>query len=216
MNTKLYTYLALGDAYTAGVSVSPAESFPYQAVQLLRSRHPAFGAPEILAGRGWTTEELTTRIEKARFLAGYDFVSLQIGVNNQSRGHTTDEFSMHFEALLLHAIRLAGNRTEKVIVLSIPDWSATPYGKGLLASRPDTAAVPARIDEYNRRKQDLCARYEVQFQDVTSALREQRDNAALHSEDGLHPSGVAYRRWAESLVEFMEDNILRDKHLVEN
>jgi lysophospholipase L1-like esterase len=205
---KQYTYLALGDAYTAGISLPPSESFPYQTVQLLRHRHPGFSAPEIIAGRGWATHELLAFIEKTRFLAAYDFVSLQIGSNNQTRGDSTEEFSMYFESLLLHAIRLAGNQTDKVIVLSIPDWSYTPYGVSLLPDRPETAAVSARIDDYNRCKQDLSKHYDVRFLDVTTDLRNQKDDVSLHSEDGLHPSVIAYRKWAQDLSRFMEDSIL--------
>jgi lysophospholipase L1-like esterase len=208
---KQYTYLALGDAYTAGISLPPSESFPYQAVQLLRHRHPAFIAPEIIAGRGWATHELIAFIEKTRFLAAYDFVSLQIGSNNQTRGDSTDEFSLYFESLLLHAIRLAGNRTDKVIVLSIPDWSYTPFGVSLVPDRPEMADVPSHIDDYNRCKQELCKRYEVRFLDVTTDLRNHKNDATQHSEDGLHPSMIAYHKWAQDIFRFIDDSILAER-----
>jgi lysophospholipase L1-like esterase len=208
---KQYTYLALGDAYTAGISIPPSESFPYQAVQLLRHRYPGFIAPEIIAGRGWATHELVAFIGKTRFLSAYDFVSLQIGSNNQTRGDSTEEFSMYFESLLLHAIRLAGNQTNRVIVLSIPDWSFTPYGASLRPDRPEMISVSARIDDYNRCKQELCKHYDVRFLDVTADLRNQKDDASLHSEDGLHPSVLAYRKWAQEIFRFIDDWIIRTR-----
>ena len=204
---KQYTYLALGDAYTAGISIPPSESFPYQAVQLLRHRHPGFGAPEIIAGRGWAAHELAAFIEKTRFLETYDFVSLQIGSNNQTRGDSTEQFSMYFESLLLHAIRLSGDRTDRIIVLSIPDWSYTPFG----ANHHATGVVSGQIDQYNHCKSEICGRYGVRFLDVTTDLRRQKDDVTLLSEDGLHPSIIAYRKWAEDVAKFIEDRLIGEK-----
>jgi lysophospholipase L1-like esterase len=214
---KQYTYLALGDAYTAGISVPSSETFPYQTVQLLRHRHPFFNSPEVIAARGWSTEELVQQIEKTRFLTAYDFVSLQIGVNNQTRGKDADEFAMQFESLLLHAIRLAGSRTERVIVLSIPDWSITPFGIGRSAAGNEPEGlISAQIDEYNKRKEALSSQYQVHFLDVTTDGRANSADGSLHSSDGLHPSAVTYQKWAGKLFGLFDDIIRGDRQLAES
>jgi len=122
MQSLSYTYLALGDSYTIGEMVPLTNSFPYQAVQLLRKEGFDFHAPEIIAKTGWTTDELQVAVNNYQFLKKYDFVSLLIGVNNQYRGRSSDDFAAEFEALLEQAIQLAHNEKGHVVVLSIPDW----------------------------------------------------------------------------------------------
>jgi hypothetical protein len=102
-------FLALGDSYTIGEGVPLHESFPYQVVQLLRREQFLINAPEIVAKTGWTTDELQAALSATRLLPSYEFVSLLIGVNNQYRERTIDEYRHQFETLLKKSIRLSGN-----------------------------------------------------------------------------------------------------------
>ncbi len=129
-NSNQKNYLALGDSYTIGESVPIAESFPYQTVQLLRKAGYFFQAPEIIAKTGWTTDELQQGIKNSRLLPAYDIVSLLVGVNNQYRERSSAEYSADFENLLENAIRFANGKRDRVYVLSIPDWSVTPFAAG--------------------------------------------------------------------------------------
>jgi hypothetical protein len=136
-----YTYLALGDSYTIGESLAVHESFPYQAVQLLRKKGLLFSAPEIIAKTGWTTDELDKALNEVRLLNKYDFVSLLIGVNNQYRGREAMEYKMEFEALLKKAIAFANDKPSHVVVVSIPDYGATPF-----AAEMDRDKITREID----------------------------------------------------------------------
>jgi len=71
-------------------------------------------------------------------------VTLLIGVNNQYQGRSLDEYKEQFTQLLQRAIMLAGNRPAHVIVLSIPDYSVTPFARG-----QNTSAIAAEIDTFN-------------------------------------------------------------------
>lgn len=104
-----YSYLALGDSYTVGEQVRIHESFPYQTVQLLRKNGFSVYAPEIVAVTGYTTDELSTLIDRTKLLPFYDVVSLLIGVNNQYRGRSVENFALEFESLLKKAIAFAGD-----------------------------------------------------------------------------------------------------------
>src|SRR5260221_6722566 len=108
---KIFSYLALGDSYTIGEQVRLSESFPYQAVNLLRKKGLQLYAPEIIAVTGWTTDELDKAIDQTPALEIYDIVTLLIGVNNQYRGRSVAEFSIEFEHLLQRAIQVTGNRS---------------------------------------------------------------------------------------------------------
>src|SRR5882757_985190 len=122
------SYLALGDSYTIGEGVPLYDSYPYQAVQLLRKTGKSFYAPEIIARTGWTTDELAAAMARTRLLPHYDLVTLLIGVNNQYRRRDLEEYGVQFEHLLHQAIGLAGPRGS-VLVLSIPDWGVSPFAE---------------------------------------------------------------------------------------
>lgn len=195
---KTYTYLALGDSYTIGESVPIYESFPYQTVQLLRKAGHHFHAPEIVAKTGWTTDELFNGITHSLLQPPYDFVSLLIGVNNQYRGRPIDEFKTQFNELLQQAIAFAGNQPSHVIVLSIPDWGATPF-----AAERDTKKIASEIDAYNAAKKSIAEKYKVHCIDITPGTREAANDDTLLAGDKLHPSGKEYAGWAKRVVEVM-------------
>jgi len=198
MPEKKYTYLALGDSYTIGESVSILENFPSQTVQLLRKSGYDFLAPEILAMTGWTTKDLLETIQKTKLLSSYDYITLLIGVNNQFQEIDINEYKKDFEALLKKAISLAGDKTRHVFVLSIPDWGATPFAEDRLSNgkTKDRRKISAEIDEYNMINQLLSRQYKVHYIDITPGTREAARDESLLTNDKLHPSGKEYARWA--------------------
>jgi len=192
---KTYSYLALGDSYTIGESVPVYENFPYQSVQMLRKKGKVFYAPEIVAKTGWTTDELSAGIAATSFLPSYDIVSLLIGVNNQYRGRTVDEYAVQFEALLKKAIAFAGGKASRVFVISIPDWGATPFAKD-----KDRAKIAEEINAFNATNLRISNQYKVHYIDITPGSREALADPSLVAEDKLHPSGGEYTKWANLLV----------------
>jgi lysophospholipase L1-like esterase len=183
-------FLALGDSYTIGEAVDPAERWPQQVVALLRARGAAIADPEIIARTGWTTDELAAGIAVAAPHGPYDLVSLLIGVNNQYRGRSAEEYQGEFRSLLASAIAFAGGRTAHVLVVSIPDWGVTPFAEGR-----DRRAIAADIDRFNSIGRAEAAREGAGFVDITPASR--LPEADWLASDGLHPSGRQYLRWAE-------------------
>jgi lysophospholipase L1-like esterase len=190
-----YTWLALGDSYTAGESVPVYDSFCYQAIQQLRKDGLNFLAPEILARTGWATDELISAIERTQLLPSYDFVTLLIGVNNQYRGRTVDSYKIDFEKLLKQSIQFANGKSTRVIVLSIPDWGATPFSGGR-----DPDKIASEIDEFNNANRAIADDHSVFYIDITPFTREATHNSDLLASDGLHPSGTDYTRWADKIV----------------
>jgi lysophospholipase L1-like esterase len=191
---KAYSYLALGDSYTIGQSVLPSENFPNQTVQLLNQQDYNFKSPEILATTGWTTDELQNNINTHTFTPPYDFVSLLIGVNNQYRGRSVENYKPEFESLLKQAIQFAGGKSDHVIVISIPDWGVTPFADGR-----DRAQIAREIDGYNAANRYISESYKVQYVDITPGSREAATDLSLIAGDGLHPSAKEYARWAQKV-----------------
>jgi lysophospholipase L1-like esterase len=192
------TYLALGDSYTIGEQVPAEESFPMQLVLLLRSRGYKIADPKIVAKTGWTTDELESGITKAELLTHYDWVTLLIGVNNQYRGRSVDEYQNEFRALLQRALSFAGGRKDHVLVLSIPDWGVTPFAEGR-----DRSQIAFEIDAYNAAAASICLEESIRFIPITEGTREAGSDLSLITGDGLHPSGKEYRRWAEKLADLI-------------
>lgn len=201
-----YSYLALGDSYTIGEMVPATENFPNQAATIMKSEGYNFKAARIIAKTGWTTDELENGIAAANSLepisSNYDFVSLLIGVNNQYRGRSVANYRSEFEELLKKAIKYAGNRPGRVVVLSIPDWGVTPFAAGR-----DRAQIALEIDAYNAANKEIALRYNVHYIDITPWTREAASDNSLLASDGLHPSGKEYKRWAEALKLFFKTKI---------
>ncbi len=199
---KQRSFLALGDSYTIGESVPIYESFPYQTVQLLRSRGMGVHAAEIIAKTGWTTDELMAGIERTTFEKSYDIVTLLIGVNNQYRGKDPSTYELEFEKLLNKAIAFAGGNKQHVFVVSIPDWGATPFA----ASR-DRIKIGKEIDLFNAINRKITDAAGIAYVSITEGSREASSNALLVAKDGLHPSGIEYGRWAKKLADAILQSI---------
>jgi lysophospholipase L1-like esterase len=202
MQSKSYTYLALGDSYTIGESVPLSKNFPNQTVALLKKAGISIAEPTIIAKTGWTTDELQEQISRTRLAVTYDFVTLLIGVNNQYRGRSADEYAKQFEELLQQAIGYAGGKTNHIIVLSIPDWGVTPFAEGR-----DRNQIAKEIDLYNSINERISKQYKVNYINITAFTREAATDQTLVAKDGLHPSAKDYARWAEKVKEVMMKEI---------
>lgn len=184
-------FLALGDSYTIGESVTEAERWPNQLAERLKVE----GLPvvvTILARTGWTTDELAAAIDQVSPQGPYDLVSLLIGVNNQYRGRAADEYHREFRALLEQANAFAGGAPGRVIVLSIPDWGVTPFASGR-----DRAQIAQEIDTFNAINRTEAELQGIAYIDVTPISRQATFDPELIAGDGLHPSGKMYAEWAE-------------------
>lgn len=186
-------YLALGDSYTIGESVREQERFPVQLTQRLRARGFNLAEADIIARTGWTTDELKREIMRRAPKGTYDLVTLLIGVNNQFRGRSAEEYRGEFVQLLEQAIGFANQRARRVIVLSIPDWSMTPFGRG-------RNNVSNEIDAFNAINQKETAARGAFHVDITPISRQAPQDRSLIADDGLHPSGKMYARWVDLLV----------------
>jgi lysophospholipase L1-like esterase len=191
------SYLALGDSYTIGEAVPEAGRWPRQMAAALRERGIGLDDPRIVATTGWTTDELALALDLAEPLGQWDFVSLLIGVNNQYRGRSAVQYGGEFRELLERAIRYAHGRADRVLVLSIPDWGATPFGA---SDQRGPAAIGAELEVFNQTAREICARHGVAFVDITPVSRTRGSEPAMVAEDGLHPSAAMYAQWAELAV----------------
>ena len=198
-STPAKTYLALGDSYTIGQSVATNQRFPVQTVELLSILGIKMKQPDIIATTGWTTANLNSTLINNSPANTYDFVTLLIGVNNQYQGRSQEEYRVQFTELLSKAVFYAGNKKRRVFVLSIPDYSVTPF-----AQNSDTAKIAREINEFNAINKQITDSAGISYLDITPISREARNNPSLIATDGLHPSGLQYQRWAALLAPLMK------------
>lgn len=198
----MYTYLALGDSYTIGELVPMHDNFPRQAVRLLRKQHIEVADPVIIATTGWTTDELAASIREHNIKETFSFVTLLIGVNNQYRGRSIENYQQEFLQLLNKAIAFAGDKPGNVIVLSIPDWGVTPF-----AEDRDRQKIANEIDEYNAACKQIALANKCQYIEITESTRHNGQNEEYLVSDKLHPSGKEYAIWAERLAGVVRETL---------
>ncbi len=187
-------YLALGDSYTIGESVEESQRWPIQLAQQLQQRGVRVET-SIIARTGWTTAELWEGIQQNGVNPPYDLVSLLIGVNNQYRGYSSEEYRTQFRFLLEKAVEYAGGDAKKVFVVSIPDWGVTRFALGR-----DSTQIAAEIDAFNAINRAEAEAAGVAYIDITPYSRTASVDSDLIAPDGLHPSGQMYAGWVERIL----------------
>jgi lysophospholipase L1-like esterase len=187
--------LALGDSYTIGEGVAEAERWPMRLAATLRARGFSVATPKIIARTGWTTGELSAGIDAARPDSNYDLVTLLIGVNNQYRGRSDEEYRAEFRVLLERAIAFARGTASHVLVVSIPDWGVTPFANGR-----DRTGIARAIDRFNTVNREESTRAGARYADITPLSRRVAGDPSFAAGDGLHPSAKMYALWVDVIL----------------
>jgi lysophospholipase L1-like esterase len=191
--------LALGDSYTIGEGVEPDQRWPEQLAAQLRASGLDVPPPRVIATTGWRSDDLARAIARAKLEPPYALVTLLIGVNDQYQDYREKGYPVRFAMLLKRALELAGGDRKRLIVVSIPDYSVTPF-----ARKMNRARISAALERYNKVNRDTAARQGIVYVDVTEISREAATDASLLASDGLHPSGSMYARWTEKILPLAE------------
>lgn len=188
--------LALGDSYTVGEDVPERDSWPSQLVRALAAAGVETAEKRLIARTGWTTTDLIDTLAATEDLdPPWSIVTLLIGVNNQFGGMSSEAYGVEFDRLLACAIGLAGDEPLSVVVISLPDYGATPVGALFGAE-----TIAREIDEYNSVNFALAQQAGTRYVDVTAISRLAADERGLVASDGLHPSGRMYALWVEVIL----------------
>jgi lysophospholipase L1-like esterase len=188
------SFLALGDSYTIGEGVREGEGWPALLAVRLRSLGVPIADPRIIARTGWTTTELLAAVDAAGASGSQDLVTLMAGVNDQYRGLGVRPFKDAWTPLLARALELS-KLPARLVVLSIPDWSVTPFAEGR-----DRVGIARDIDQYNDISRVTALEAGASFVDVTTMSRLAANDPSLLGADKLHPSAAMYSMWVEHLV----------------
>lgn len=185
--------LALGDSYTIGQSVNISERWPHQLIDKLRTYGVSADYPDYIAATGWTTRNLIQGINASLDEnKSYNLVSVLIGVNNQYQGTSPSSYEPDLRQIIETALDVVNRDKSKVLILSIPDYAYTPFGGG-------SSSISSGIDAYNKIKKTVADEYGITYVDITPISREGLNDPGLVAGDGLHPSGVQYKRWVDAI-----------------
>lgn len=188
-------YLALGDSYTIGQSVLENEKYPRQLQDSLNKYGITINDLNIIARTGWTTADLLNAVQSNPPTGNYDLVTLLIGVNNQYQGLSISQYSTEFTNLIDKCKQYAGNDKNKVVVISIPDYSVVPFAK-----YSDTVKIRTELEAFNKVNKDITTQNGIKYTDVFALSQEARFNKTLVASDSLHFSGLEYGKWTNLLV----------------
>jgi lysophospholipase L1-like esterase len=185
------SYLALGDSYTYGFGAPPNLSYPFQLTAELRAQNYNAANPVVVAQFGWTVADLLNGISSNNITQKFDFVTILIGVNDENKGTNTETYTTQFDQLLNTAIAYANGYSNRVFVISIPDWSVTPF-----AAKLDRNKISAGVALFNSINMGQCEKLGVTYLDITQLSELAASDPTLTSSDGLHPSAKMYGLWA--------------------
>ncbi|MFT4740641.1 MAG: lysophospholipase L1-like esterase [Marivirga sp.] len=190
-------FLALGDSYTIGEAVLESESWPHQLAKNLTKKGRSVQVKKVIATTGWTTDELLKAIEAQEeelLAAKFDLVSLLIGVNNQYRGYDIKQYKKEFKALLKKALSFVDMDPSKVFIVSIPDYSVTPF---VADNNKDKEKIAADLIIYNQIAQEYAKKNGIPFYDITPISLKAMYEKGYVAADGLHPAAKMYQEWVD-------------------
>lgn len=187
-------YVALGDSYTIGTSVTEDERWPNQLVERI-------GGLELVANlgvNGYTSADLITdelpQLEAAR----PNVVSLLIGVNDVVQGVPEADYAGNVTIILTELLtRLPSGR---IVCVATPDYTATPMG----AAFGDPEQQRRGIMANNAILRDACESREIAFvAEIFEISQGASVDPSLVADDRLHPSGAQYALWTDAIAPVM-------------
>jgi lysophospholipase L1-like esterase len=185
-------YVALGDSYTIGTSVSAADSWPSQLVDRLDGRLTLVAN---LGVNGYSSADLIA--DELPRLADLrpEFVSVQIGVNDVVRGVPEATYAANVETILDDLLARLG--ADRIVAVATPDYTVTPMG----ASFGNPAQQSAAIARFNDVLREAAESRDVAFvPEIYAISQDAASDRSLVAADGLHPSGAQYRLWVDAIA----------------
>ncbi len=176
-------YLALGDSYTIGTAIGASQAYPALITDSLNAVADKDSIVlNVIAKNGWRTLELQSAMNPISDTVQYDAVTLLIGVNDQYNGRNVAKYKASFIENLNTALQYVNGDTNKVLVISIPDYSVTPFGFN--SGRANT--ISNEIKQYNAVNKQVADSLGVRYTDIFYISRLAEMQASLVASDGLH------------------------------
>jgi lysophospholipase L1-like esterase len=192
-------YVALGDSYTIGTSIAPADTWPQQLVDRSNGR---LVLSANLATNAFTSEDLILHQLPQVDALRPELVSVLIGVNDVVQGVPESTYSQNVEFILDDLLgRLAANR---IVAVATPDYTVTPMG----AAFGNPTRMSAQIARYNTVFQAAAASRGIAFVPEIFDISQRATDPSLVADDGLHPSGAQYALWVDAIEPVVQEMLV--------
>lgn len=186
--------LALGDGYTACAGLPAGERWTGRLAARMRRRGLRVDDVRVLAGGGWTTADVVHALDGAELAGPYALVLVQAGAGDHFHAERLDDARARFSVLLARAVDLAGHDPGRVVVLSLPDWTRTPFARerGLAGAGRD-------LDAWNDALRERVRLVGARWVDVTTAGRSRAEEPGAYAADSLHYAPLVQEAWAAAI-----------------
>ncbi len=186
-------YISLGDSYTIGESISPSESYPVLLTNHLKSSGiniTLIANPSI---SGFTTQNLIDHELPILTSLNPSFVTLLIGANDFFQGVDQNTFKNNLE-IILDKVQEKLPKKNNIILITIPDFSVTPYGKSL----GNTQKLSSGIADFNSIIKKEGEKSHLKVVDIYPLTQKMENDPSLVADD-LHPSEKEYALWEKMI-----------------
>ena len=189
-STAPVIYVALGDSTGVGLGARNGGGYVERLFGRIRQTRPGSRLVNLSESGATTADVLDKQLARLGG-TGATLATVCIGMNDLMRGVDEQQFARNYEEIVTR-LRKAG---VAVVVTNLPDITFAPAASGI-----DTAALGARLEQFNNRITELAGRYDLPLADLHSeSLGAFRSRPDLFSADGLHPSDAGYETWAEAM-----------------
>jgi len=188
-------YLALGDSYTIGTGLEDeTQNFPSLLAKRLREETGVDVTLVNLGVNGYTTADLIREeLPVARGMRP-TLATVLIGANDIVQRSDESAYRRRV-AEIYDAVQRLGSAAERVVVVSIPDFSALPGAAPFGSARE----LRAQVDRFNGVAQSEAAARGFRYADITPISREHHERAAWIAADGLHPGPAQHKAFADRI-----------------
>ena len=182
-------YVALGDSYTIGTSVSVDARWPNQLAAALAGGSMVLDLTANLGVNGFTSRDvIDVELPQLASLRP-DFITLLIGVNDVVQGVPAETYRANIVRILDDLVARVG--AGRVLVVTTPDYTVTPSG----ADYGNPVQQAAGIRENNTILTTLATARGIAVVDIHDISLGAGSDRSLVADDGLHPSGAQYALW---------------------
>ena len=191
-------YVALGDSYTIGTSVEPAERWPNLLVAALDDAPLSLELVGNIAVNGYSSRDVIDLELPQLAELRPDFVTLLIGVNDVVQGVSAEMYRRNVTSILDDLAARVG--AERILVVTTPDYTVTPAGGDF----GDPVRKSAGIRAFNEILTTTASSRGILVVDIHDLSLHAALDPSLVARDGLHPSGEQYALWVKRILPAVE------------
>lgn len=192
-NKEEINYISFGDSYTICTGITSFnEQWPTLLTKHLNQEGLAVKLIANPAKNGYSTQNVIDYELPLLKNNSIDFATLLIGVNDWVRGVDIKTYHKNLNFIIDEIQKKLSNK-QQLILITIPDFSATPQG-ALYGNGRD---ITKGITEFNNIIKAEAVKRKLPCVDIFALTQAMKNKPDLIAKDGLHPSAKEYALWEE-------------------